>query len=153
MNADLLFPLLFLAAFQLAGGTALGFGLRSAAMGGAGWFFVIWGAGFGGIPTLIGTVMTLAEPGMLRLAWFPPVVFIGAVVSAFALWYPLAKTYGAGPTFGVALGTMLLLGGMLLAALVFGQRGGTLPTVIGGALFLAGGALIALSAGAILRAR
>ncbi len=153
MNFDVLFPLLFLAVFQLFGGTALGLGLRSTLTGGAGagFFFIIWGAGFGGIPALIGTAMAFAEPGMLRIAWFPLAVFVGAAVSAFALWYPLAKHYGVAPTIGVALGAILLLGGVLLAALAFGQRGGTLPTVIGGALFLTGGAIVALAAGAILR--
>jgi hypothetical protein len=125
--------LLFFSLFEVIGGAALGAGLRGLLRRNfATVFFLVWGAGFGGIPLLIGAVSFL---GMGQPMYFYAQVFIFLTAVVTVMLLPddfmqssrTANTSEAGAIVGAVMamigGTVVLLnlnGGNLIALLIGG---------------------------------
>ena len=144
--------IVFLGIFELIGGTAFGYGLRAMFkdrdMGQ--FFFLIWGGGFGGIPMLISVISGLAGPTPAP-ALVGPAIFFGMAAFALFLMEPLTSNFGAGPTVGLLFGAIFMLAGAVIGVLQFNRGHAVLPLALGGAIFLMGSLILALSANAMLR--
>lgn len=144
--------LLFFGLFEIIGGAAVGAGLRSAwRRDASGLFFLIWGAGFGGIPLLIGgvTFLSQGEPIYFYAQLF---VFVLAIVTVALLPDDLLDpnrqpNSEEGRAIGGAIMTML--GGTVV--LLTMQGGLSLPLLIGGFFALLGALLLVASAIGVLR--
>lgn len=116
--------LIFFCIFEILGGAALGAAFRSLARRDAmGLFFLIWGAGFAGIPLLIGAVTFLAAR---QATYFYAQAFVlGAIIVMVGLM-PTGSVQGRGAVSGaeggaIAGAILTMIGG---AILLFNLRGG-----------------------------
>ena len=102
-----LFPLGFLAIFQLIGGMAVGSALRPLLVGRSevSIGLLVWGLGFGGIPMLIGTALAATSRFPL-LALAGPALFLGAMLFGIVLLPWLVEAVGPGVL--IVLGLSLL---------------------------------------------
>ena len=141
-NFEALFPIGFLAIFQLIGGIALGNGLRSliSKRGGAETFFIIWGLGFGGIPLLIGTVFA-ATSGVPLLMLIGPGVYLGAILFGMLLLPWLSETIGGGLLLLLAMGLLFMSIGSI-AGFVMVRQGEVVGGLLFGLIFFGVGALL-----------
>ncbi len=135
--------LLFFCVFEVLGGGAIGTYVRTLLRReppGATIFFLIWGAGFGGIPLLVGgaTLLTSERPILFFAQLF---VFVMAIVLV-ALMPSEAFAQDAGNSLPTALvGATLSMFGAALVLLTL-QDGIGVATWIGAAVALGGAALL-----------
>ncbi len=105
------FPLLltvFFGIFHLLGGGALGQAVRLARRGSDPWFFVLWGAGMGGLPLIFDWFFLIAQ-GHLIYGLIGPALFgITTLASAF-----LEVKMDGGAVISAALGSAGFLIGLL----------------------------------------
>ncbi|MBI5879138.1 MAG: hypothetical protein HZB53_15935 [Chloroflexi bacterium] len=153
MNGENIFPLAFLGVFELIGGAAFGYGLRTMIKDRdpGQLFLLIWGGGFGGIPMVISLFLGLASPTP-TLALVGPAVFFGMMLFSLLLAQPMTRYFGAGPTFGMLAGGLLMLAGAATAVAQYNRANVIISVALGGAIFLVGSAIMARSANAALGA-
>lgn len=145
--------LLFFALFEIIGGAALGAGLRKLwRRDGSGLFFLVWGAGFGGIPLIIGgaTFLTEGKPIYFYAQLF---AFVLAMVTVALLPDDLLEANrepnsAEGGAIGGAIMTMLGATVVLLTM----QGGLSIPLLLGGFFALLGALLLIATAIGVLRA-
>lgn len=145
--------LLFLSLFAIIGGAAVGAGLRNIVRGNlAGLFFLVWGAGFGGIPLIIGAANFLAagEPIYFYAQLF---VFVLPVITV-ALMPDDLLAAGRQPNSaeGGAIGSaiMTMIGGTVVLLTL--QDGLSIPLLIGGLFAVVGAILLITTTIGVLRA-
>jgi hypothetical protein len=143
--------LLFLSLFELLGGGALGGGLRSILRGnGLGWFFVVWGAGFAGIPLLMGALMFLPS-GHAIYFYAQLFLLLGALVTVALLPDDfLQSTPGDGSYGGAIAGAiMTMIGGTVVILNL--RQGIGIGLIIGGFFAIAGASILAIVTARALR--
>jgi hypothetical protein len=134
--------LLFFSIFEVLGGGALGFALRGILRRDfSGCFFLIWGAGFAGIPLVIGAATFLSE-GQATYFYAQLFVFLAAMLTVALL--PSDLFQGMGESGGVGIGAvvgavMAMVGGAII--LLNLKEGFGFPMILGG-IFAVVGALI-----------
>jgi len=144
--------LVFLCIFEILGGAGLGVGLRNVLRRSpdpTGCFFLIWGAGFAGIPLLMGALTFLPSDKPVYFV-AQAFVFLTAVLVAALTPETLFQDSKDGSLFGLAVagGVMALIGGAVV--LVTWKEGINLGLLVGwffgllGTLFLFGAARQAL---------
>lgn len=139
------FLVAFLLPFHVAGGAAIGAGLRRAFQGGFGLdkllssaFLLLWGSIFGGVPLAFGLAMGHAWFVLLQIA-----VFLGAIV-VMAIGYEwLRNLYSHPGMFLASFGLVFFVVGLAVAgSLASGDASGLLVGFIfggvGGAILIAG---------------
>jgi len=147
---DPLSILLFFAVFELLGGAAVGIGLRSLLKHNlAGGFFLIWGAGFGGIPLFIGAVMFLSSEHPVYF-YAQAFIFTAAALAAFFLPDDILQPgpNGNGAYGGAITGAIMAMVGGTVVILNL-REGFGIGLVIGGIIGLLGALILA---GTLLRA-
>lgn len=143
--------LIFFSIFQVIGGAALGAGIRSVLQHDlTGVFFIIWGAGFGGIPALIGAV-TFIGSGQAVYFYAQLFIFLTTIVTVMLLPRDFLQKEGqAGAESGAILGAIMAMvgGGVVL----FNVRGGDwIALLVGGIFALLGAFLLIRSSISVLR--
>lgn len=144
--------LLFFAVFEILGGAGVGAGLRSVwRRDASGLFFLIWGAGFGGIPLIIGAVTFISQGEPIyfyaQLFLFVLAVVIVALVPDDLFAANRQPDRAEGPAIGGAIMTML--GGTVVLLTL--QGGVSIPLLLGGFFALLGALLLVTSAIGVLR--
>ncbi|MDL1895673.1 hypothetical protein FBQ82_05330 [Anaerolineae bacterium CFX7] len=135
--------LLFFCVFEVLGGGAVGTFVRSLLRrepAGVASFFLIWGAGFGGIPLFVGGALLLTSERPI-LFFVQAFVFVMAIVLV-ALMPPDLFDQDAGNSVPKALvGAILCMFGAALVLLTL-QDGVGVVTLVGAALAFGGAALL-----------
>lgn len=146
--------LLFFAIFEIPGGGGFGAGLRGLLkrQGSQTFFFLIWGAGYGGIPLIIGAAMFLSAGQLLyfvvQLAmFFIPMLFVALVPTE--LWEPNLEGISFTPAIVGAVLT-LVGGGILVLTL---RDGIIVGMIVGGIFALVGAIVLFREVLAVLRAK
>ena len=145
--------LLFLSLFVIPGGAALGAAARGFMRHDySNFFFLVWGAGFAGIPFFIGSVMFL---GQNQLGYFYALLFIFLIPIVTVAFLPndfMETSNHLGGAEGIAiLGAVLLtLGGTIV--LLNLRAGFGVAMLLGGAIALVGMYFLLRTAIRVLRA-
>ena len=137
---------LFLSIFEVLGGAAIGAFVRTLLRReppGITIFFLIWGAGFGGIPLLMGAIMLLTgdRPGLFFAQLF---VFVMSIVLVALMPSELFDKDADGNMPTAIVGAVLIVFGAAIVLLTL-QDGIGLVTLFGAAIAF-GGAVILLRA-------
>lgn len=144
--------LVFFAIFEILGGAAVGAGLRSVwRRNASGLFFLIWGAGFGGIPLIIGGATFLSQ-GELMYFYAQLFVFVLAVVVVALVpddLFERDRQLDRAEGFAIGGAIMTMVGGMVMVLTL--QGGVSLPLLIGGFFALLGALFLVTSAIGVLR--
>ena len=146
-----LFPLAFLAIFQVVGGLAAGSGLRTVFFERTpnGMGLVVWGLGFGGIPALIGIAIAL-DAGIPILSLSGPVVFLGALLSGLFILPGLVREYGVSTLVSIAIGTLFMVIGFGVGVGLIRQREVLTGLLFGGIFGLVGALICSLGVWALI---
>lgn len=153
MSADEAFPaFLFLCVFIVLGGAAVGAYARALVRrepASAMVFFLIWGAGFGGIPLLIGGAFFLTSK--YPVFFFAQLFMFAMMIVLVALMPPELSTRAADDKLSSALpgAAMLVLGAAIILLTL--QDGIGLATLAGAALGFVGAAILLRALFAVLR--
>lgn len=130
--------LAFLIIFEILGGVGLGVGLRGLVgrASPAATFFIIWGAGFAGIPLIIGATFFLPNGDPVYFVAEAFVLFMAVIVTAFAP-DALFQDSKDGSLFGLAVagGLLVLFGGVVI---LLAAAQSWLGVLLGGAVGLLG---------------
>lgn len=136
--------LIFFAIFEVLGGAALGVALRGILRRDfTGLFFLIWGAGFGGIPLFIGAATFLSTDAPMYF-YAQLFLFLTAIVTVALLPNDFMQSRGEGSAGegGAIMGALMtMLGG---AVVVLNLREGLSIGIIIGAFFAIVGLYILL---------
>jgi len=149
--SDQLFLIPFLGIFCVAGGLGLGHGLRALIhdRSPVGVFFIVWGAGFAGVPCTIGTSTFLAaHSGPLFLV--SPILFLSAMVLSLTILPELLADVGGGTVFAIGFGAMFLFIGAVVTMTLLRQGSSAMALAIGGVFMLFGGLVCALGVSALI---
>ena len=147
-----LFMTIFLGIFQAIGGTAFGYGLRALRSGVVAGFMLIWGAGFGGIPLLIGT-LTLLTSRYPLMALIGPLLFLAAIGFSVFVWPRLTQDFGAATIALLGFGLIFLIVGLGVGAAMLAQREYFFALVFGGVFSLVGALCCAQPIGALIHGK
>lgn len=135
--------LMFFGIFEVLGGAALGFALRGILRRDfSGCFFLIWGAGFAGIPLVIGAA-TFSSEG--QPTYFYAQLFVLLVTILIVALLPSDLFQGMSETGGVGGGAiagalMMMIGGAVILLTL--KEGFGLPMILGGILAAVGAFLL-----------
>lgn len=140
--------MLFFSLFAVLGGAGVGAGLRQLLRRNmSGLFFLVWGAGFGGIPLVIGaaTFLPQAKPIYFYTQLF--MFIMPMIVVTLLPDEPLDASRDLGVAIGGAI--MIMLGGMIILFTM--QNGVGIFLVAGGFIALLGAAFLIYAALGVLR--
>jgi hypothetical protein len=145
--------LLFFSLFEVIGGAALGAGLRSLLRRNfAGVFFLIWGAGFGGIPLLIGAASFLSS-GQPIYFYAQVFIFLTPAVTVMLLpddFMQASRTNNTSEAGAIVGAIMAMVGGAVVLLNLDG--GNIIALLIGGFFAFLGAFFLIRTAVTILRA-
>ncbi len=149
-----IFEILFLGLFNVIGGLALGHGLRGlvAERTLRDGFFIIWGAGFGGIPLII-SLCTLLGTRSGPLFLVNPLLFLSAIVLNMTIVPELVRDIGAGTLVAIGVGAMFMFIGVGIGMTVFSKGSLAFALTVGGLFVLGGGLAFALGINALIRGK
>lgn len=144
--------LIFLSLFEIIGGAAIGVAIRGLLRRDTMLvFFLIWGAGFGGIPFLIGALTFLAK-GQTIYFYAQAFVFLTAIVTVGLLPNDFLRVQGetTGAESGAILGAiMTMLGGAVVLFTI--REGLSIGLLIGGFFALLGAFILVRTTITIVR--
>jgi hypothetical protein len=152
-NSDAFATFLFLCIFEILGGGAIGVFVRSLRRregGGIGFFFLIWGGGFAGIPLIIGgaELLTSDRPSLFVAQLF---VFVMAIALVALMPSEIFDKDTNANFPSVIVGAVLAMFGASILLLTL-QEGVGIGALIGAALALGGIAILFRSVLGVLRA-